>query len=158
MTKWTDFAKAFASKHNISYKEALSKCKEEYYKSKGTVEEGKISAKWKKTIKGGVLNSPLMNLPDIAFVNVVESIGNFMDLQNFARGLQDLINEGGLTELELELVTNRLAFINARIQALMKTPPSSPTSYKRGDSPPPPPPKEKRRIFSLDDGANKKIK
>jgi hypothetical protein len=34
MTQWTDFVKAFAKKHNMSYKDALINAKDEYSKSK----------------------------------------------------------------------------------------------------------------------------
>ena len=46
MSKWTDFVKAFASKHNMSYKDALSKAKDEYAKSKS--EGGAIGDSFKK--------------------------------------------------------------------------------------------------------------
>ena len=46
MSKWTDFVKEFASKHNMSYKDALSKAKDEYSKSK--VEGGAIGDSFRK--------------------------------------------------------------------------------------------------------------
>ena len=154
MTKWTDFAKAYAKKHNISYKEALSKCKDEYSKSKT-----ECMKKSKKTIKGGRISNALLLLPDLAFVNVLESVGNWADLQSMAVTFQTIINEGGLTEEELLLVTNRLELVNDQIEALRRKP--SPPPTKRNDSPPSPPRKGKRGgddfSFSFG-GVNKKIK
>jgi hypothetical protein len=46
MTGWTDFVKEFAKKHNMSYKDALSKAKDDYSKSK--MKGGKIGDSFKK--------------------------------------------------------------------------------------------------------------